>query len=186
MRIVAGYAGGIPLVAPPLPARPTMDRVREAVFSSLANRVPNARVLDLFAGSGSYALEALSRGAACATAVENNRKSLVALQTNCIKSKLLPSVLASDVFHFLKQAETSTFDLIFADPPYARGSDSDDPAARLMENADLARILEVGGLLILETRSSWRMPETKLWNVELQRRYGDAGIRFLSKCELLP
>jgi 16S rRNA (guanine966-N2)-methyltransferase len=67
MRIIAGSAGGRPLKAPPDGLRPTMDRVRAAIFSSLGERVPSARVLDLFAGSGGMGIEALSRGAESAS-----------------------------------------------------------------------------------------------------------------------
>ena len=72
MRIIAGSAGGRPLKAPSEGLRPTMDRVRAAIFSSLGDLVPNASILDLFAGSGAMGIEALSRGAAKAVFVDSN------------------------------------------------------------------------------------------------------------------
>ena len=73
MRIISGIAGGIPLRVPKGVTRPTADRVRESLFAVLGARVPGARVLDLFAGSGALGLECLSRGAEAATFVERNR-----------------------------------------------------------------------------------------------------------------
>jgi 16S rRNA (guanine966-N2)-methyltransferase len=181
MRIIAGTAGGIPLLAPPLPARPTMDRVREAVFSSLCERVPGSRVLDLFGGCGSYALEALSRGAKDATIVENNHRSLASLRANLQKSRLSASVISADVFQFLKQADRVQYDLVFADPPYVKRGGDEDLAARLLLNEEMPTILATDGLLVLETHSGWKMPEGNGWRVALHRRYGDAGIRFLTR-----
>ena len=72
MRVIAGEARGLPLHSPAPGVRPTMDRVREAIFSSLGEEVPEARVLDLFAGSGAMGIEALSRGAALAIFVDSD------------------------------------------------------------------------------------------------------------------
>jgi len=91
MRVVAGTAGGIPLFVPKGPEmRPTMDRVRAAIFSSLAEAVPGARVLDLFAGTGALGIEALSRGAAEATLVEKEPRAIRAVQRNLVATRSPP------------------------------------------------------------------------------------------------
>ena len=82
MRVIAGSAGGIRLDVPKNEIRPTMDRVKAAIFSSLGERVIGARVLDLFAGTGALGLEALSRGAASAMFVEENRQAVRAIESN--------------------------------------------------------------------------------------------------------
>lgn len=125
MRITGGKARGIPLKAPPgKSTRPATDKTREAVFSSLGPFVEEARVLDLFAGTGSYGLEALSRGAASATFVEMNRKLGGILKQNIAavcKSAGLPEEVASVQTGDALRAEVGTngvYDLIFIDPPY--------------------------------------------------------------------
>jgi len=94
------------------------DRAREALFSSLGLRVSGARVLDLYAGSGSLGLEALSRGAQAAIFVENGRTALVALRRNVAKIGLGGDVIGSDVERYIDRCRSS-FDLVFVDPPYA-------------------------------------------------------------------
>lgn len=125
MRITGGKARGIPLRAPKGEAtRPATDRLREAVFSSLGTSVAGCRVADLFAGTGSYGLEALSRGARSATFFENDRVALACLRRNVQATQqslqsdtAATAIVAQDVFR-LNSAEP-TFDLIFLDPPYA-------------------------------------------------------------------
>ena len=121
MRIVAGLAKGRRITAPPGDeVRPTADRVREALFSSLQSRLPDARVLDLYAGSGALGLEALSRGAAHATLVERDRRTLAVLRAN-VEVVGLPGavVLPVDVASALAgPLPGGPFDLVFADPPY--------------------------------------------------------------------
>ncbi|MGZ5553523.1 MAG: RsmD family RNA methyltransferase, partial [Chthoniobacterales bacterium] len=88
MRVIAGSAGGIRLQVPETDVRPTMDRVKAAIFSSLGDRVVNARVLDLFAGTGALGIEALSRGAALAVFVEEKREAVLGIEQNFIRTKL--------------------------------------------------------------------------------------------------
>ena len=119
MRIIAGIARSRRLVAPPgQTTRPMTDRMRESIFSSMAASIPNSVVLDLFAGTGSMGLEALSRGAAEATFVERDRKAVEALRTNVEALGLGGRVVAGDVNRFL-QTVRGAFDLVFVDPPYA-------------------------------------------------------------------
>src|ERR1700744_3935643 len=88
MRVIAGSAGGIRLKTPAHDLRPTMDRVREPTFSALGDFVIGAHVLDLFAGSGGYGIEALSRGAAEAVFVDDHPKSIEAIRSNLSRTKI--------------------------------------------------------------------------------------------------
>jgi 16S rRNA (guanine966-N2)-methyltransferase len=121
-RIVAGAAKGRPLAVPPRGTRPTSDRTREALFSTLAGLLDldGARVLDLYAGTGAVGLEALSRGAAQATFVESDRTAAATVQRN-IDTVGLPGarVVRVPVETFLSDAPDEPFELAFADPPYA-------------------------------------------------------------------
>ena len=125
MRITGGRARGIRLKVPTeLVTRPATDRMREAVFSSLGTSVHNCKVLDLFAGTGSYGLEALSRGAASVCFVENNYAAINCLQRNslavtraCGLEKEVTRIVAQDVYN--SQANLQKYDLLFIDPPYA-------------------------------------------------------------------
>jgi 16S rRNA (guanine966-N2)-methyltransferase len=98
MRVIAGSAGGIRLEVPKRGVRPTMDRVKAAIFSSLGDSVAGARVLDLFAGSGALGIEALSRGASSAVFVEEDRQSAEMIERNLAKTKLKGRVRQQDVF----------------------------------------------------------------------------------------
>jgi len=126
MRISGGGARGVTLIVPKGDAvRPATDGLRQAVFSSLAARVGGAIFLDLFAGSGAYGLEALSRGAAGGTFVEKNAKAATCLRQNiagvckslkCDDRRL--NVLQGDVLEWTLAAVESAPDLVFVDPPY--------------------------------------------------------------------
>ncbi len=119
MRIIAGSAKGRTILGPKgSGTRPMTDRAREALFSSLGSRVSDARVLDLYAGSGSLGLEALSRGAQAAVFVEKAGAALTALRRNVDAVGLGGEVVGSDVPRFLDRCRAS-FNLAFVDPPYA-------------------------------------------------------------------
>ena len=127
MRISGGKARGIPLRATKSSdLRPATEANRERVFSSIGSEVQNKRVLDLFAGTGSYGLEALSRGASTAIFVEKNRKVSADLKDNLSrvqKSAQLDTgsaqIFVRDAVDFLKNPADKPYDLIFLDPPYA-------------------------------------------------------------------
>src|SRR6059058_633888 len=124
MRIVAGTWGGRTIQAPPGRAtRPTTDRVREAWMSTVAPELPGARVLDLFAGSGALGLEALSRGAAHCTFIEQDAKALAALRANidALKAADRTDVFRTDALKFAAALAPAAFDVAFADPPYGKG-----------------------------------------------------------------
>jgi 16S rRNA (guanine966-N2)-methyltransferase len=123
MRVVAGTAGGLRLVAPDgQTTRPTSDRAREATFNSLGSLgvVEGATVLDLFAGSGAMGIEALSRDAAHVTFVDNDERARRAIRANLETTKLTGrgTVVAADAATFLSTVDRE-FDLAVLDPPYA-------------------------------------------------------------------
>src|SRR5215216_2497693 len=127
MRISGGAARGITLFVPKGDAvRPATDGLRQAVFSSLGERVVGARFLDLFAGSGAYGLEALSRGAGAGTFVEKNAKAVVCLRQNLAavcksigRDEAGIGILQADALHLPIGAGNEPPDLVFIDPPYA-------------------------------------------------------------------
>lgn len=180
MRIITGSAGGIPIAVPRTVLRPTADRVREAVFSILGGRVEAAAVLDLFAGSGSYGLECLSRGARRAVFVESDRSSVAVISQNLAKARLTGGMVAgAPVESWLKRA-TEKFDLIFADPPYAKQRGDRDWNAVLLGSEILPALLAPGGLFILESfaKGGQVLPPDAPWRAVDERRYGDSLLVF--------
>lgn len=122
LRVIAGTAKGRRLRTPPgRRTRPLGDRAREALFASLAPQLAGAAVLDLWSGSGSLAIEALSRGAAQAVLVERDRAALTALRANLAACGLTEqtTVIADDVARFARRPRGGPFDLVLVDPPYA-------------------------------------------------------------------
>lgn len=182
MRVIAGRAGGVRLVAPKSRVRPTMDRVKAAIFSSLGETVIGADVLDLFAGTGALGIEALSRGAASAVFVEENRQSIAAIEKNLAKTRLSGRIRSVDVFRFLKNAATSDnrFRIIFADPPYETMGSGERFTDKLLGNEALPGLLEPDGIFVLEKRPSEKLPETKFWKLLRQKTYGATEVLFLS------
>jgi 16S rRNA (guanine966-N2)-methyltransferase len=181
MRVIAGSAGGIRLAVPKRGVRPTMDRVKAAIFSSLADAVAGARVLDLFAGSGALGIEALSRGAAFAMFVEANPQSAAIIERNLATTKLTGRVRQQNVFDFLRHdLRAETFQIIFADPPYERTEDGQSYTEKLLTNEGLARLLDPRGVFVLEKRPSEILPEIKLWRVVRRKTYGATEVLFLS------
>ncbi len=123
MRIITGIAKGRALAAPEgLETRPTAERTKEAIFSSLQFDLEGRRVLDLFAGSGQMALEAISRGAASALMVDRSRKAVEIIEKNIAKTGFSEKcrVACGDYAELLKR-NTECFDIVFLDPPYAAG-----------------------------------------------------------------
>ncbi|MFA7344677.1 MAG: 16S rRNA (guanine(966)-N(2))-methyltransferase RsmD [Terrimicrobiaceae bacterium] len=176
MRVIAGEAGGRPLKAPPEGVRPTMDRVKAAVFSSLGDLVPGARVLDLFAGSGGMGVEALSRGAASATFVDSNDLCIRCIRENLKRAGADGSVQCMDAFRFLEMyAGEEMFDLIFADPPYAKNPGDPDHAAALAGSEKLAEALRPGGIFVLERQTGPKPPPSPLL-AGRTKRYGGSEI----------
>jgi len=182
MRVIAGSAGGIRLAVPKSGVRPTMDRVKAAIFSSLGEAVIGARVLDLFAGSGALGIEALSRGAASAIFVEDERQSTQAIEKNLAKTNLKARVRQQDVFDFLRQrSNPEKFEIIFADPPYEKFQHGKSYTEKLLNNEDLPQLLESDGIFVLEKWSGEDLPESQFWRVVRQKAYGATEVLFLTR-----
>lgn len=170
MRISGGKARGVPLrVNKKSGIRPSIETVRERLFSSIFNLVENATVLDLFAGSGAYGLEALSRGAKKSTMVEKNRKVFGDLKANLVEvaksANLLnenASLINRDVVDLLKAAQETGYDLIFIDPPY---SEIERLTPRIFELLKCNNYLSPGGLVILESPGEIKMHYAG-WKIE--------------------
>lgn len=184
MRVIAGTVGGMHLFTPRTDIRPTMDRVKAAIFSSLGDAIVGARVLDLFAGSGALGIEALSRGAASATFVEKNRLAVQSIERNLAKTKLTGTVFEMDIFHFLEKAAVEGgYDFIFADPPYAKAPGARDFGAELLGEPNTLRALAPGGTFVLEKLPGEPLPKKMPWECIRLRRYGTTEVAFLIRAE---
>jgi 16S rRNA (guanine966-N2)-methyltransferase len=173
MRIIAGSRKGARLFAPKgLDTRPTGDRAREAVFN-LIGPVDDARVLDLFAGSGAMGLEALSRGAASAVFVERDRAAAETIKRNLEKLDLVgATVLQDDAVRVLAAdaAGGRSYDLVLIDPPYRMLAGILPTLAR-----HLPPVLEPSGLIVVESDTHDPEPELPL-PLRTSRRYGTTRI----------
>jgi len=177
MRIITGKAKGRRLVAPDTPdTRPVTERAREAVFSMIGAWVDDASVLDLYAGSGSFGLDALSRGAKSVIFVENGHRALEALRRNIESVGLGGTVVTSKVQDFLARS-SGEFDLVFIDPPWAMVST--DLASDLTA---LDALLAPEGEVILSRRYTDEAPDRpENWRVATDRHYGDTRIVMYEK-----
>jgi len=184
MRVVAGSAGGIQLEVSKCGVRPTMDRVKAAIFSSLSDKIIGAHVLDLFAGSGALGIEALSRGAASALFIEQDRQSVTAIEQNLAKTRLNGRIGRQDAFAFVRRFNSPLkFDLVFADPPYEQTKSGEHFAEKLLSDKSLPQLLAPGGVFVLEKRPGDIIAEPKLWRVTRQKTYGATEVLFLSTSE---
>jgi 16S rRNA (guanine966-N2)-methyltransferase len=189
MRIIGGTVGGLLLKAPKgFEVRPTPDLVRQALFNSLGLRVIDARVLELFGGTGALSLECLSRGAAHALCLELSPRHARFIQENFATTRLRPDLFdlrIQDVFAALPQlaASGARFDLVLADPPYGEkniGRRSTSFSQRLLDDPHLPRLLGPEGLFILghARRDTLTLPPA--WRETKLLRHGDSMIRFLA------
>lgn len=175
-RIVAGSAGGRTLRVPPAGTRPTSERVREALFSRLEHLgvVRDARVLDLYAGSGALGLEAASRGAVHVTLVEQARVAADVCRRNVATLGLSAQVVADRVERFVARPVTQPWDLVLVDPPY---DVPEDDLAVVLEA--LAGALAPDAVLVVER--STRTPEPR-WPAGVERfderSYGETRVWF--------
>jgi 16S rRNA (guanine966-N2)-methyltransferase len=177
VRIVAGSRKGHGIAAPKgVVTRPTSDRVREAAFS-IVGPVDEARVLDLFAGSGAMGLEALSRGARSVVFVEQDREACRVIQRNLEKLRLTGAdVRCQDVLAALRQERSRArrYDLVLADAPYEEWERLEAPLGELLRD-----VVEEGGLAVVETAAGIE-PQLPL-DLATTRRYGSARITVFSR-----
>jgi 16S rRNA (guanine966-N2)-methyltransferase len=188
MRITGGKAARRILKAPKgLDVRPTPDLVKQAVFNSLGQRVAEARVLELFAGTGALSLECLSRGAASAVCVERSARHAEVLRHNSQTAGFPAEALqvrVQDVFAAVAQlAATGTrFDLVLADPPYGEkniGRRSTSFAQQLLDDSTLPHLLVPNGLLVLGHSKRDTLTLPAWWQETKLLKHGDSLMRFL-------
>lgn len=178
VRVIAGEARGMRLTAPRgTTTRPTTDRVKEALFSLLdsAHRLNGARVLDLFAGSGSLGIEALSRGAEHIVFIEKNKHALEALQQNLLHTRFSnrAEVQPFDCLQAIERLarRKAQFDLVLLDPPYQAGLHQ-----KVIELVG-ATLLAANGLLVAETAARTPLPTCIGPCIQTDRRiYGDTAL----------
>jgi len=177
MRVITGrYKGRTLRTVKDLSVRPATDRVRQTIFNMLANRLEfdGALVLDLFAGSGSLGIEALSRGASRATFVESGREAASAIRENlatlgCDDDS---DVYQVDALEFLG-TETGSYDLVFADPPYAY-----EPTETLPRAIFARRLVRPGGYLIIEHSTDLQFSSTPLFDAGPVKKFGRTLVTF--------
>lgn len=172
VRIIAGKAKGRRIAGPPgSGTRPLTDRVREALFSSLGDALHGAAVLDLYAGTGSVGLEALSRGAAGAVFVERDRRVAVVLRANIEAVGLGGTVMVADVPTFLSRSDAAV-DLAFVDPPYAL------PLASVVDVLQrLEPLLSDQAIVVVHRRRGDDPPDpAPTLKLTARRHYGDADL----------
>jgi 16S rRNA (guanine966-N2)-methyltransferase len=181
MRVIAGELKGQRLVAPRgWKVRPTSDRVREAIFSALGDRVEGARVLDLYCGTGALAIEALSRGAASAVLLDQDtRPALGNVQRLGLAERA--ELVRADVGRWLEQVSPARaagkFDLVFVDAPYRL-------ADRVAQDLDthLPELLRAGGRAVVESGARRPLRVESLEPLR-QRRYGAADVTIYGAAE---
>lgn len=176
MRVISGKYKGRELVSFKADhIRPTTDRVKESIFNKLQNNIDGARVLDLFSGTGSLAIEAISRGAESVTAVELNKKSLEIIQRNLQLLKITEiEVLSQDVFKFLKKYSGPAFDLIFCDPPF-----TEKLADQLLMELSLSKVFHRESLIISESGGKETLNDEYSPLIRFDKRdYGDKIVSY--------
>ena len=155
--------------------KPTMDKVRAAVFNALGDAVKNAKVLDLFAGSGSYGFEALSRGAKEVTFVDFSYEAIKVIKKNASNlNRENVEILNYDVLGYLNQ-NSKEFDIIFADPPYKL-----DVYEALVKTLIERKIISDNGIIVLESEKELNIDESLFKSVRFYK-YGLAKIYILGK-----
>jgi 16S rRNA (guanine966-N2)-methyltransferase len=180
MRIISGKYKGQQLTSFKADhIRPTTDRVKESQFNILQNHLENARVLDLFSGTGSLGLEAISRGASFVFFVDKNKKSIEILEKNIEKLKIEEpfQILQKDIFSFLKSYSGEPFDLIFIDPPF-----TEKMAHDVMAAIDQSQVFAPHTIITIESGRREKVEEyyTNLKRYDV-REFGDKFLSFFRK-----
>lgn len=179
MRVIAGTMRGLKLSAPDgMNTRPTLDRVREAVFSMLMPYLNDAVILDLFAGSGAMGIEALSRGASEAVFVDSDRSSIACINNNIRSSKAeeRAHVILSDAHKYLSDCNKS-FDIIFLDPPYF-----DNIYSTILDMIAKNNVLSPEGIIVVEWDYETGFSNNcDMFSVIKEKKYGRVGITTLKR-----
>ena len=183
MRVISGKFKGRRLVGFKAPhIRPTTDRIKESMFNKMAPDLPQARVLDLFSGTGNLAIEALSRGADYVEAVEKSPKSLAIIKKNFtslgIKDEI--KLIQSDVVKYLKAHKGEAFDVIFVDPPFTQKM-----ADEVMEALSLSSVGQNGSRVVIESGGHEKISDTYgAYLLEDRKLFGDKSVSYYRKEQL--
>ena len=182
MRVIAGIAKGCKLNSiEDLSTRPTLDRVKEPLFSIIQNHIKNSNVLDLFAGSGALGIEALSRGAKHCTFCDKSYKAIQMVKENIEKTKMQErcTIINKDYKKCLEEIQEG-FDIIFIDPPYKK-----DIAIKSINQIIEKSLLLQSGIIILETDEEEReikeLENVRELEVYDKRKYGRIKLLFLRR-----
>lgn len=178
LRVVAGKYRGRKLEQPPLNiTRPTMDRVKESIFNMIQFDIKGAIVLDLFAGSGSLSIEAVSRDAMKAIAVDKSKEAINIINGNLESIGINNvSVVKADVISYVHSMRGAKFDFIFMDPPFADFAIYKSTFEAILE----AKILKDTGLIILETKDPQKIEIPEGFVIQKQRKYGISTVMMLA------
>lgn len=177
MRIIAGAAKGRKLDTPKSGTRPMTGRARESIFSILTPRLRGTHVLDLYAGSGSLGLEALSRGAADAVFVEKGRRAVEILRDNIDRVDLGGVIRSGDVRQFLRTHD-GRYDVVFVDPPYAEDDRDVVSVLQLMES-----VLAQDGIIVMHRQARSEVEPPQFLRTVDERRYGDAVVTMMERVQ---
>lgn len=177
IRITGGEAKGRQIKVPEgLSVRPTASKMRQALFNILGSRVPESHFLDLCAGTGVMGIEALSRGAASLTAVDESPRNVRAIENALKALKFDAEVIAGDVRDVVARLPAEHFDIIFADPPYKTKL----PGA-ILELVDRKGLLKPDGILAVEHSRDYKFPENLSTLVFAKKReYGQSAFSFFT------
>ena len=178
MRVIAGSAGGIQLEVPKRGVRPTMDRVKAAIFSSLADRFS----MHACSISSPEQVPLVSKRSAAARSVlfvDQDRQAIAAIEKNLTKTRLTGQARQREVFEFLGRAGDDTFDIIFADPPYEKTETGERFTEKLLTNERLRSLLAEDGIFILEKMPEETLTEAPGWDIIRRKTYGATEVLFL-------
>ncbi len=182
MRIIAGIAGRRNFRVPRGVVRPTTDRTREAVFSMLGELISGAKVLDLFAGSGSLGMESLSRGAESCVFVDDSRECVNTVKLNLKTLRLSGGkVVQNDVIKLLGKVTLTQYDVIFADPPYWKQAGDRDFVGEMFDVENFKDVLTDEGVLVIEADERAVVDGGESWHLLERRKYGGCAIYFFQK-----
>jgi len=179
MRIISGHCKGRKLVPlPGLAIRPTSDRTREAIFNILGQRVKNTTVLDLFAGTGALGLEALSRGAGCATFIDQSC-DIIHKNLELCRFTQKATVICCDIIKdtLPKSLNGQRFDLVFIDPPYGKGY-----VDLILQRESLIDLLDEDCIIVVE--QSWKENleiNLPVLDIYRQKKYSKTNVTFIKK-----
>jgi 16S rRNA (guanine966-N2)-methyltransferase len=175
-RIIAGSAKNIRLKVSE-GVRPVTDRMKQSVFDSIPEYISGAQVLDLYAGSGSFGLEALSRGSASCTFVENEKEVITTLNENIAKTHLADKavVMQTNVGTFLKKNKDQTYDLIFCDPPFH--------TLETFSVHRFSKLMHAKSLMVIKLPSAMEVKPLKIMPTLHVEKFGQNQILFLGKSD---